>query len=124
MGQKYSSVETDPKRRAHVRHKIKPCNRKRKSKEKGSASEYTPVGGLPNLSRRRDSNSKESLRSSGMGFGPTAERPGSGLGKSVSSSYQSARERGVDDRRESQMMQRAMGPPGGVGGGGGCGGSV
>ncbi|RMZ06759.1 hypothetical protein D0864_02154 [Hortaea werneckii] len=114
MGQKYSSVETDPKRRAHVRHKIKPCNRKRKSKEKGSASEYTPVGGLPNLSRRRDSNSKESLRSSGMGFGPTAERPGSGL----------ARERGVDDRRESQMMQRAMGPPGGVGGGGGCGGSV
>ena len=31
------------------------------------------------------------------------------------------RERGADDCRQSQMMQRAMGPPGGVGGGDGGG---
>ncbi|RMX80408.1 hypothetical protein D0869_07577 [Hortaea werneckii] len=59
MGQKYSSVEMDPKRRAYVRRKIKPSGKKSSSdkKQKGSrASEYTPVtrDGLPDFSRRRD----------------------------------------------------------------------
>ncbi|RMY85755.1 hypothetical protein D0864_07227 [Hortaea werneckii] len=98
MGQKYSSVEIDPKRRAYVRHKIKPSGKKSRSKEKDSASEYTPVGGVPNLSRRRNSDSDDSVRSSGMGLpGPPAGGPGSG----------------------GLMMQRAMKLPGGIGGGGG-----
>ncbi|KAI6841379.1 hypothetical protein KC332_g12163 [Hortaea werneckii] len=103
MGQKYSSVEIDPKRRAYVRHKIRPSNNQRKSKKKGSESEYTPVGGLPNLSRRRNSDSDDSVRSSSIDSpGPAAGGPGSG-------------------GWQSQMMQRAMGPPGGIGGGGGGG---
>ncbi|KAI7502316.1 hypothetical protein KC367_g2311 [Hortaea werneckii] len=104
MGQRYSSVEVDAKRRAYVRRKINPSQNQRRSKKKqGSTSEYTPVDGLPNLSRRRDSDSDES-RSSGIGpAGPAAGGPGSG-------------------DWQSQMMQRAMGPPGGIGGVGGGGG--
>ena len=79
MGQKYSSVEIDPKRRAYVRRKIKSSGEKSRSKKKGSASEYMPVGGLSNLSRRRDSDSDDSVRSSGMGSpGPAGGGPGSG----------------------------------------------
>lgn len=87
MGQKYSSVEMDPKRRAYVRHKIKPAaghqKSKSKSKKKGhsSASEYTPVrrDGLPDFSRRRDDSDSddESSRSSGeSSAGPPAGGPG------------------------------------------------
>lgn len=79
MGQKYSSVEMDPKRRAYVRRKIKPADTKPKSsKKKGrSASEYTPVrrDGLPDFTRRRDDSDsdEESSRSSGeSSAGPSA----------------------------------------------------
>ncbi|GAB1737836.1 hypothetical protein NU219Hw_g2314t1 [Hortaea werneckii] len=92
----------DPKRRAYVRRKIKPGGTKSKSSKgrKGrSASEYTPVrrDGLPDFTRRRDDSDSddESSRSSGeSSAGPSAGGPGAA-------------------DWQSQMMQRAMGPPGG-----------
>ncbi|RMX86096.1 hypothetical protein D0869_03329 [Hortaea werneckii] len=86
MGQEYSSVEMDPKRRAYVRHKIKPSGQKSKSKSKkkgsrSASSECTPVrrDGLLDFARRRDDSDSddESSRSSGES---TAGSPAGGSG--------------------------------------------